>query len=143
MPKIRELEDADAEALYPLIEQLNPGMERAHFEKVYNNMRQVNIRFAGLFDEEGELLAACSYWIGARFYCGRMMHMDSFVVDANRRGGGIGAQLMDWIEEKASKENCTRIILDAYVHNAAAHRFYFRRGFSIVGFHFNKMLGAE
>lgn len=143
MVKIHDLGEEDAEALYPLIEQLNPGMEKEYFKRVLADMRRVNIRFAGLFDHSGVLVAACSYWIGARFYCGRMMHMDSFVVDAKQRGGGIGARLMDWIEEKAHQEGCTRIILDAYVHNAAAHRFYFRRGFSIVGFHFNKMLKAE
>ncbi len=142
-PMIRELNEADANALFPLIEQLNPGMDRSAYDGIFSNMRSVNIKFAGLFDEEGTLVSACSYWIGARFYCGRMMHVDSFVVDANLRGGGLGVKLLHWLEDKAREERCTRIILDAYLNNSASHRFYFRHGFSIVGFHFNKMLGPK
>lgn len=138
---IRELGEAETEALYPLIEQLNPGMVREQFEVIYHDMRKAGIRFAGVFDAEGALLAACSYWVGARFYCGKMMHVDSFVVDANRRGGGMGAALMHWLEDTAREQGCHRIILDAYLNNSASHRFYFRNGFTIVGFHFNKMLG--
>jgi GNAT superfamily N-acetyltransferase len=137
---IRELLEADAGTLYPLIEQLNPGMERTTFDSIFTNMRGVNIRFVGVFDANGRLCAACSYWIGARFYCGRMMHVDSFVVDAHLRGGGVGGALVAWLEAHALAQGCSRIILDAYVHNAASHRFYFKHGFTIVGFHFNKML---
>ncbi len=137
---IRILKEQEADLLYPLIEQLNPGMGRERFDTIFTHMRSVGIQFAGLYNEAGELVAACSYWIGARFYCGRMMHVDSFVVDATRRSGGLGSTLLNWLEETARQEGCTRLILDAYVNNDASHRFYFRQGFSIVGFHFNKML---
>lgn len=140
---VREVGEAEADALYPLIEQLNPGMERSQFDEIHHSMRKVNIKFAGVYDAAGTLFAVCSYWIGARFYCGRMMHVDSFVVDSHLRGGGVGVKLLHWLEEKAHAEGCSRIILDAYLNNSASHRFYFRNGFTIVGFHFNKMLGPK
>ena len=62
------------------------------------------------------------------------------IVDPQYRGVGIGQQLMDWVETYAHKEGCEIMVLDAYVTNHPAHRFYQRNGYQIIGYHFVKSL---
>ncbi len=138
----RQLEHipADNEKLYPLIRQLNPDMSVERFQNTLNYMYDANINFIGMFDETDALIGTAGYWIGARFYCGRMMHMDNFVVDDRIRGQGLGKKLFDWLQSEAKKHHCTRIIFDSYCHSSEAHRFYFRESCTIKGFHFNRMI---
>lgn len=138
-----ERNQTDAEHLFPLIQQLNPDMARDYYEQILSYMFEAHIKFIGMFTEQGKLIGAAGYWIGARFYCGRMMHMDNFVVDDSIRGQGLGKRLFEWLQEEAKRNGCSRVIFDSYVHSAEAHRFYFREGCSIKGFHFNRMLNDK
>jgi GNAT superfamily N-acetyltransferase len=66
------------------------------------------------------------------------LDLDNVVVNPEFRGQAAGQAIMDWIEAKAKAENCTRIVLDAYVSNFKAHKFYYRNGFVAKGYHFVK-----
>ena len=68
------------------------------------------------------------------------MDVDNVVVDETRRSGGIGAAMMDWLEDHAHALGCKSVMLDSYVTLARAHKFYFRRGYEILGYHFRKEL---
>ena len=48
--------------------------------------------------------------------------------------------LVDWILEKGRSEGCQVLMLDAYVQNTNAHRFYYREGYTITGFHMTRAL---
>ena len=68
------------------------------------------------------------------------MEPDNVVVDEAYRSKGVGKLLMTWMYAEAKKLKCTTIILDAYVENGFGHKFYFREGFVIKGFHFLKKI---
>nr|WP_236795330.1 GNAT family N-acetyltransferase [Amycolatopsis sp. GM8] len=57
-------------------------------------------------------------------------------VRADRRGGGLGAQLMRWAVDEARERGCALIQLTTDVSRVDAHRFYHRLGFeqSHLGF---------
>jgi len=46
--------------------------------------------------------------------------------------------MMDYLEDKARQLQCKLIVLDSYVTYAGAHKFYFRRGYEITGYHFTR-----
>jgi hypothetical protein len=50
------------------------------------------------------------------------------------------ADYVAWLEDHARRFGCQSIMLDSYVTYARAHRFYFRLGYEILGFHFRKVL---
>ncbi len=141
---IRLLEEKEllSEAFFRLIRQLNPGMDRTMFERKLAAILkwEPHYRAVGAFDDNGKMLAASGYWIGARFYSGVFMQMDNFVVDESLRNSGIGVKMLAWLEAEAKRHGCERIILDSYVENSISHKFYFKHGFTIAGFHFNKRL---
>ncbi len=144
--QIRLLEEKElwGEAFFRLIKQLNPGMDRALFDRKLGAILQwePHYRAVAAFDDNGVMVAASGYWIGARFYSGAFMQIDNFVVDEALRNSGIGVKMLEWLEAEAKRQSCERIILDSYVENAVSHRFYFKHGFVIAGFHFNKRMDA-
>ncbi|MFN8558014.1 MAG: GNAT family N-acetyltransferase [Dehalococcoidia bacterium] len=55
--------------------------------------------------------------------------VESVVVAAERRGGGLGARLMAHAERVAGERGCYRVILTSNVRRVDAHRFYERIGY--------------
>jgi ribosomal protein S18 acetylase RimI-like enzyme len=58
-------------------------------------------------------------------------YLQAIAVDEAFRGQGIGAVLLDAIEDRARASGATRLFLDASAKNEGAHRFYERHGMTI------------
>jgi ribosomal protein S18 acetylase RimI-like enzyme len=58
-------------------------------------------------------------------------YLQSIAVDEEARGEGLGALLMDFIEERARERGAARLSLDVSAKNQGARRFYERRGMAI------------
>jgi ribosomal protein S18 acetylase RimI-like enzyme len=59
-------------------------------------------------------------------------YLQAIAVDEELRGEGLGALLMDFIEDRARETGATRLSLDVSAKNQGACRFYERRGM-VVG----------
>lgn len=139
--QIKEITDlAEMVQQLPLIQCLNPNMEPARYEALLRLMLPQQYRMVGVFDGT-TCLGLSGYWIGTKLYSGKYLEVDNFVVDEQYRSQGIGKLLIDWLTAQAAKHQCETMMLDAYVVNNAAHKFYLREGFVIKGFHFLKKLG--
>jgi GNAT superfamily N-acetyltransferase len=90
--------------------------------------------------EGQECIGLAGFWISTKLYCGRYVELDNVIIIKGRQGLGIGKLLCAYIEAEAVKLGCTTALLDAYVENNAAHKFYFREGYRIRGYHFFKNL---
>lgn len=137
--RLRELKPSELPSIYPLIRELNPDMKRARFNALLADMIPRGYRAVAAFDGS-EMIAVSGFTIGHRFWCGKQFDIDNFIVTASHRGRGIGERIMRWLERLAHKENCDIIVLDAYAHNTASHKFYHREGYIIRGYHFTKDL---
>jgi GNAT superfamily N-acetyltransferase len=124
---------------YELIAQLSPQLLKEEYEAwlpvmVKNNYKQVAVY------ENDKCVAISGYWICAKLYSGKYIEIDNFVVNKDHRGKGLGKILLDFLIEEGKKQGCRTAMLDAYAENASAHRFYYREGFFIRGFHYLKKL---
>ncbi|NDK54937.1 GNAT family N-acetyltransferase [Pontibacter fetidus] len=126
-------------AQHALIQQLNPTMSLARYEELLLQMLPNGYRMAAVFTGDA-CVGLSGFWIGTKLYSGKYLEIDNFVVDSNYRSQRLGKQLSDWLHTIAEQEGCETIMLDAYATNAAAHKFYFREGFHIKGYHFYKTL---
>jgi len=129
--------DVQLFSIEPLILAHHTSMNKEDFTLFVSEMKGTGYQCIGAY-EDGKLIATVGFWIGVRFYCGKYMYVNNFVVDSNQRGKGIGSQVMEWLEEEAKRLGCKAVVLDSYVTNSAAHRFYFGKGYSISNFHFKK-----
>jgi GNAT superfamily N-acetyltransferase len=138
---VREIENLpEMLAQHRLILQLNPQMSLPRYEELLRQMLPNGYRMVGAFSPTGTCVGLSGFWISAKLYSGKFLEPDNFVVDEAYRSEGVGKLLSDWMLGEAQRHHCDTVMLDAYVTNSAAHRFYFREGFHVKSFHFFKSL---
>ena len=124
---------------WPLIVQLTPELSQADYARLLTGMVPHNYHQLVALDED-HTVGVSGYWLGHKLYCGKYLEIDNFVVDKEHRSSGVGGLLLEWLEAEARREGCSLLMLDAYVENFNAHRFYYRHGFHARGFHYLKRL---
>lgn len=137
---VREIKtDAEWNAMYRLIKQLNKSMTPAKYERLLADMKPRGYRCVGAF-MDGKLVGVSGFWVSVRFWCQKYIDIDNVVVDEAIRSKGIGAKMIAWIEKEGRRQKCDMAMLDCYTTHHQSHRFYFREGYSILGYHFTKDL---
>lgn len=136
----KEIEGKEKMAgLFPLIKQLNPGLKKSEYVHMLDDMLAHGYRMVAVYD--GETCAGLSgFWISTKIYSGKYVELDNVVIDKSYRNKGLGKKLCDRVLKEAKKRGCKTAMLDAYAENIPAHRFYYREGFFVRGFHFLKKL---
>lgn len=124
---------------HSLINQFYPKLDEQKYISRLQEMIPKGYKQVGVF-HQNQCVAVSGYWILTRLYCGRYIDVDNFIVDQQHRSAGIGKQLLHWMEEEGRQLGCRFSILDAYVENSGAHKFYHREGYQVRGFHFLKRL---
>jgi GNAT superfamily N-acetyltransferase len=121
--------------------QLRPNLP-ADYAGYLERMFAEGIRMVQLAD--GDAVAAIAVW---RTYLttfgGRRFEVDDLVTDESRRSQGHGRTLLDWLERRAQALHCPGLALNSSCQRDRAHRFYFRQGYRILGFHFVKDLSPQ
>ena len=136
---VEEISISHLHVILPLIQKLNPELTPAILIERLDTMKTHDYHCAGLYLEE-ELIGISGFWIGGKFYCGKYMELDNVFIDEKYRSKGFGELLVDWLEQHAKTLGCEVIMLDAYVSNTRAHKFYIQRNYEIIGYHFSKEL---
>ena len=126
-------------SLYPLIVQLNTTLKQAGYKVFLRDMLSHGYRMAGVFEGK-KCIGISGFWISTKLYSGKYVELDNVVIDKDHRGGGAGKLLCDWIVAEGKKQGCVMAMLDAYSENSAGHKFYFREGYVLRGFHFLKKI---
>jgi GNAT superfamily N-acetyltransferase len=126
-------------SMHALIRQLNKDLNKKQFETVLIEMLDKGYRCVGAY-EENTLIGVMGFWVGYRFWCGKYIDIDNAIIDKHSRSRGIGKKLLAWIEKEGRRLSCDMAVLDSYTTSAQAHRFYFREGYCILGYHFTKHL---
>ncbi len=139
MPIIELKTTADFAPALRLLKQLNPTMTKQKFASCLKKMLPQGYRCIA-YVEKGKYVGICGFWHGTRFWCGDFIDLDNVVVDEKIRSKGVGKKMLDWVEKEAKRLKCDQLGLDCYTTHHAAHRFYFREGYIIRGYHFTKAL---
>jgi ribosomal-protein-alanine acetyltransferase len=83
-----------------------------------------------VFEQDGKLLGNAVVLYRKGFHGARLY---SVVVDPQARGQGVGAALLEQVENAAVRQRCVSIRLEVREDNAPAIRLYERHGYSVVG----------
>jgi GNAT superfamily N-acetyltransferase len=83
------------------------------------------------------------YRIHENTFDGRQLYVDDLVADEARRSEGVGEALLEHLQKLARASDCRTVTLDSGTQRQRAHRFYFRHGWTIVGFHFSKPMAGH
>ncbi len=122
-----------------IIQQLQTHLTLEEYKQLLPEMLSKGYGQVAVFDNN-KCIGISGYWINTKLYSGKYLEMDNVIIDEQYRSKGIGKLLCEWCLNKAKANNCKTILLDAYVENEKAHRFYEREGFIKRGFHFLKRI---
>lgn len=129
--------------VFPLYHQLNPKLSEEKFNQRMNQiMQEPGYHLLAIFSTN-KLIAISGYWISHKLYSGKYLEPDNVVVDENYRSQRVGEALQTELENIARKNQCNAMMLDAYLHNLAGHKFYERHGYKKEGYHFVKKLASS
>lgn len=143
MPRMhRATTDADILRCWPVLRQLRPELAADALLAAVRRMEAHGYRLVCAEDADGEVRAVAGYRITEMLRTGLMLEVDDLVTDAAARSGGYGRALLGWLVAEARAAGCSVVELDSAVHRHAAHRFYFREGMHILGYHFSLASGA-
>lgn len=140
---LRELTtETDWQTAYPLLRQQNKSLTEEEYRQLLEKMLPAGYRCLGAFSGAA-LVGVMGFWVGHRFWCKKYMDLDNVVVDEAARSQRIGQKMLAWAQDEAKALGCHIMGLDSYTTAHRAHRFYFREGYVILGYHFTKHLGEE
>ena len=140
--EFRKLALENSEEIITLASEVNPDVSRtdlsSRLEEMFNYSSYrcfgiyINFRLAGI----------TSGWLTTRFYSGKQLEIDNVIIDNELRSKGYGAIFLKHVEGWAIKEGCLAVELNSYVVNSKSHKFYFNQGYSILGYHFQKLINS-
>ncbi len=134
--EIRRLKDKEEMlSCFSVVRELYPSMQIEEYSQQLDLMLPHNYFQAGVFHKE-KCIGISGVWIGHKLWCGKYLEVDHIVILEKERSNGIGKGLMDFLKEWAREEQCTSIGLDSFTYNTASHKFFFKEGFHIKGYHF-------
>jgi len=139
--EIIELEPWDERlvALFPVMQELRDHLDEPEFNRLYEQAHPEGFRIVGVF-EGSECRAAAGYHWYTNLYRGKQLYIDDLVTAQASRSKGYGKALNDFLCGKARDAGCSTIQLDSNVQRKDAHHFYFREGYTIRSFHFERDL---
>ena len=129
--------DEEIRNTFEVMHQLRPHLNEHEYLPVVREIESQGGRLIAAVDED--TVVGCSLFRQeTRLFTGPMIYIDDLVTDENIRSRGVGSALIDWIENYAKQQSVKTITLDSGVQRSFAHKFYFRKGFTVTSFNFKK-----
>lgn len=122
-----------------MLEHTNGSVSEALLKERFLDMSEQQYECVAMYDDD-VLIGVSGLWFITRHYSGKSVEPDHVYIANNYRGKGLGKQLFDWIHAYAKSKGCLTSELNTYVQNFPSHKFYYREGYEIYGYHFYKTL---
>lgn len=122
-----------------MIEYTEGKIDSALLETRFLEMSTQNYECAAMYDDDA-LIGIAGMWFMTRHYSGKSIEPDHVYIANNYRRKGLGKQFFDWMHNYAKSRGCVTSELNTYVENFPSHKFYYKEGYEIYGYHFYKTL---
>ena len=139
MPVYSATRDDEIDRCFPVMSQLRPHLERAHFVEQIRRQQQRGYHLAYV-EEDRKIYTAAGFRIEENLAHGLHLYVDDLVTDSETRSRGYGTLMLNWLAERARQSGCAILDLDSGVQRSRAHRFYLDQDMKIFSYHFAKAL---
>ena len=131
---------AERREVLPILRELYPWLEKAHYAALLADMVPDGYRQFALRNEAGEIVAVAGVAVHVNIYYGRHLYVYDLVVTEGARSKGYGGLLMDHVEDIARREGCETAALAVGLEREVAMRLYERRGYQKPSYAMRKAL---
>jgi GNAT superfamily N-acetyltransferase len=133
------------ELAFPVLRQLRDHLDRPAFDAIHRAGAAQGLRFTAVLTDHDP--PACLGVAGWRLVdtasVVRKLYVDDLVVDEAHRSRGIGARLLDHLEQVARDAGAGCVELDSGHQRTDAHRFYRALGYQDTSLKFHKDLSRR
>ena len=134
------IEKSNINSVIPLMQKLTQHKYPDEVLKErFAEMVNQNYECAGVYDGD-KIIGISGMWFCTRHYAGKSIEVDHVYIDDGYRNQGLGKQFLAWIYDYAKSKGCRSIELNTYVQNHPSHKFYYKEGCELLGYHFAKKL---
>jgi Acetyltransferases len=131
--------DNEIEMCWEAMYLLRPLLQKENFIEMIKSMQAEGYKLLYL-KVDGQTVSVAGYRIFSMLYCGKQLYIDDLSTLEKCRGKGYASILLKYIYNIAKNERCISVQLDSGPTRTSAHKLYFKEGFTISAFHFNKPL---
>ena len=132
--------DKEIARCHETMSQLRPHIKKDDFLSRVRRQEKNGYKLV-FIEDEGQVVSVAGFRISETLAWGKFVYVDDLITDEDQRSKGYGDKLIDWLMEYARESQCREFHLDSGVQRFSAHRFYFRKGLTISGHHFENILG--
>lgn len=105
-------------------------------------MMQSGYKMIGVFEdhhiENGRCIGIAGIRIVQKLNYGKVIEIEDFIIDRQKRGVGVGKMLIRFIEWQAALFGCQNIIGNLETKRQESQKIFAREGFLLDGFFFKK-----
>ena len=136
--EIKLIPKEQIEIALPLLEELNPNIEKQILKIRLLDMATQHYKCVGMF-HFNKLVGISGLWFLTRHYCGKVIEPDHVIITEQYRNKGLGKILFKWIYNYGQSIGFEATELNTYIHNVKSHAFYENEGYKKLGFHYLKI----
>ncbi|HEX4230085.1 MAG TPA: GNAT family N-acetyltransferase [Bryobacteraceae bacterium] len=130
--QIREIAATDAEAAAQLCAELGYPVEAEPMRERIDELSDAKGRVVYVACVSNMVIGWIEVSIVRHLSSGASGEIGGFIVSSGYRGGGIGRQLIAQAEQWVAYKGAAKMVVRSRITREAAHRFYFREGYSIT-----------
>lgn len=142
--QLRAATDLDGDGLSTLLTQLGyPDAARSMAQRLPQLLTHPDAELWVAVQQEYLCGFISLHFIPQLAMAGDFARISYFCIDEQWRGGGIGARLEQWAEQRARLRGCDRIELHCHSRRLGAHDFYRQQGYQESPKYFYKSLNPQ
>jgi len=122
--------------------QIYDGLNKDHYLEHILNMMEHGYKMAAVFEdqmiENGRCIGVVGVRVVDKLQYGKVLEIEDFMIDRQKRGIGVGKILLRWVEWQAAIFKCSNIIGDLETKRKESQKIFSREKFILDGFMFRK-----
>jgi len=125
---------------YDVIYQIYENLKEESYIDDILNMMQRGYKMAAVFtdDNDPQCIGVVGIRVVRKLAHGKVVEIEDFMIDRNKRGIGVGKMLMRWVEWQAAIFRCSNIIGTLGSKRLESQKIFSREKLDLSGFLFSK-----
>ena len=139
---IKELEStSELLAAFPIMKQLRTHLDETAYPNLVKEAQEKDSYRMLALQDGSDIVSVIGFKPMITLYYGRFVWVCDLVTDQNRRSGGYGQKLLDYVHDWAKENSYTSVALSSGLQREDAHRFYEEKmEYDRVSYLFRKVL---
>jgi GNAT superfamily N-acetyltransferase len=125
-----------------VLQQIYDNLAQNNYMERVLTMMESGYKMAAVFEdqmvENGRCIGVVGIRVVEKIQHGRVVEIEDFMIDRQKRGIGVGKMLLRWVDWQAAMFKCSNIIGSLETKRQESQKIFSREKFILDGFFFRK-----